>query len=105
MDGQTPLYQAFFGHLNGAMTEERLKGLAISEGGLGVESILKVEVRRTGVPLENNCIGFITFASREALEQAIKRLNAREIIYEINGEAMSAPMFVSEAVQYPKKSQ
>lgn len=95
-------FKVFVGNLPYSISEEDLKKTFMEAGEFTEDQIteiiiLKEKSQDPSRPPRSRGIGFVGFTTEEAMNQAIEKVNAVEVEYEVRGEVMRRPIFVNEA--------
>lgn len=95
-------FKVFVGNLPYSFSEVDLKQVFMQVGGFEEEQIteviiLKEKANDPSRPPRSRGIGFVGFTTKEAMDQAIEKVNGAEVDYEMRGEAAKRPIFVNEA--------
>ena len=104
-------FKVFVGNLPYSITEEQLKQVFVQVGGFDEDQITDVIILKERNPQDpsrpprSRGVGFVAFTSKEAVAQAIERVNAVEVEYEVKGELKKRPIFVHEALPYVPRDQ
>lgn len=96
--------KVFVGNLPYSMNETALRDFFIQAGDFKEEDITEVIIlkekpqeRDMGRPPRSRGIGFVAFATPELMQQALDTMNQKEVEYQMKGEDMKRPIYVSEA--------
>ncbi|MCC2631842.1 MAG: hypothetical protein K0S20_541 [Patescibacteria group bacterium] len=104
-------FKVFVGNLPYSISEATLKQVFMEIGGFEEDQITEVIILKEKNPNDpsrpprSRGIGFVGFTTKEAMEQAIEKVNSTEVEYEVRGEVMKRPIFVNEARPYIPRDQ
>lgn len=104
-------FKVFVGNLPYSISEDQLKQVFVHVGGFEESVITDVIILKERNPQDptrpprSRGVGFVAFSSKEAVAQAIEKVNAVEVEYEVKGEFKKRPIFVHEALPYVPREQ
>ncbi len=109
-NNQQSQFKVFVGNLPYTITEEHLKQVFMEAGEFQEDEITEVLILKErnpdpSRPPRSRGIGFVGFATKEAMEKSMEKVNGVEVEYEVRGEMMKRPIFVNEARPYAPRDQ